>query len=189
MIREKVAVCDAQSRVSMGCRWLGSLCVIVALVLLVPGVVNAQTNGGEMEQIAALQEKIRELENQVNDNLIPRDAVAAFELDECPAGWEEYELAYGRFIRGIDRNPSDERIDPDGERIAGTLQDDNVGEHVHIYQGGGADRASTADNDCCDIRETWSGGDWRQQNGRETIQNPTGETRPNNVALLYCIKN
>ena len=134
------------------------------------------------------QRRLTALE-QIISTLVPRDAVVAFELRECPAGWEEYERAYGRFIRGIDRSPINERIDPDGERIAGTLQDDNVGEHVHIYQGGGAGRAPTADNDCCDIRETWSGGDWRQQNRRETIQNPTGETRPNNVALLYCIKN
>jgi len=55
---------------------------------------------------------------------IPNGAVIAFDLKECPSiGWEEYKLAHGRFVRGIDN--SGRRIDPDGTRAPGSHQEDS----------------------------------------------------------------
>ena len=51
-----------------------------------------------------------------------KGAVIAFDLEKCPEGWAEYQAAYGRFIRGLDRGAS--RTDPDGQRAVGSIQRD-----------------------------------------------------------------
>lgn len=109
--------------------------------------------------------------------------VLAFESTACPAGWSEYKPAYGRFIRAIDRSATP--IDPLGLREPGSFQEADLGAHKHstlAYNQGftGHMRAGKAgDNrfDAVNIRgltvlETGSSG------GRET--------RPANVALLFC---
>jgi hypothetical protein len=120
----------------------------------------------------------------------PKNSVLAFSSSSCPAGWTEYKPAYGRFIRGIDR--SGKSIDPDANREVGTYQSDMFERHEHgitwihvneakqingkwnnIYPqlpNGYSDRASNASSKGASAK----GGD---------------ETRPRNVALLYCIKN
>ncbi len=113
----------------------------------------------------------------------PPNAVLPFNAQRCPAGWHEYEPAYGRFIRGIDNSGTG--IDPGGVRAAGDIQSDNVGAHSHTYRGTGAAGTTTAD-DGGDRRGLWHDGDPGQSNGRSTESNPAGETRPKNVALLFC---
>lgn len=121
--------------------------------------------------------------NNGNLSSIPPGAVVAFELEVCPIGWEEYEKAYGRFIRGIDK--SGEKVDPTGQRRPGTSQEDDFKSHnhtitsqkplVHRNHGGGA---------CEDLDP----GGWACHT--ELTINPNGgeETRPKNVSLLYCKK-
>ncbi len=109
-----------------------------------------------------------------------RDAVVAFNLPTCPAGWEEYTPAYGRFIRGIDKSGT--AIDPRSPRTPGSLQDDEFKKHNH-----------TRDNDVWDFGNTQQSGATQcgtcQGYGHgNTVTGETGgdETRPKNVALLYC---
>lgn len=118
-------------------------------------------------------------------------AVVSF-ARECPSGWSEYEPAYGRFVRGVDRSKKD--IDSDGERNIGNTQEDTLKEHAHEYKdiyaaeyhgdvdifkdglnNNGGDKGFDEDN---------NGFEWQ----RTTEQTGSVETRPKNVALLFCRK-
>ena len=109
---------------------------------------------------------------------IPSGAVIAFELDNCPvAGWKEYTLAHGRFVRGVDRSGT--KIDPDTNRKIGSHQGDEFKSHTHDVDGTsgghkhGADDSNEEVTTAARVKTTAVGGE---------------ETRPKNVALLYCIK-
>jgi hypothetical protein len=115
-----------------------------------------------------------------------KGSVMAFECETCPPGWKEYIPAWGRFIRGID-NSADGNVDPDGKRVPGSSQEDKLAMHDHSInhqlvthggkkpnlEGGGKYRVH-----------------WKNGNDVETEKNKDGieETRPKNIALLYCIK-
>lgn len=106
-----------------------------------------------------------------------KGSVVAFEASSCPIGYQPYEKAFGRFVRGLDLRGE---IDPD--RNVGDTQEDELAAHTHIEERlrPAALRASAAGNDKFNAYE------------RRAAQNvPTGstggsETRPKNVALLYC---
>jgi len=107
-------------------------------------------------------------------------AVIAFSSNSCPKSWAIYQPAQGRFIRGIDMAG---KIDPDGVRLASSLQPDSVGNHIHtlpnnnIFSGG-------ANNG---PHSPWVGGNGVGKTGG-IAEGDSKETRPKNVALLYCIK-
>lgn len=116
---------------------------------------------------------------------IPSGAVLAFHSDTCPTfGWEEYTPAYGRFIRGIDK--SKDNIDPQGERTPGSLQTGQFASHshtrpldIHKYPNVGAAQLWIKPERHYDYAADGS-----------PLTGDTGgeETRPINVALLYCKK-
>ena len=117
---------------------------------------------------------------------IPSGAVVSFDLRSCPDGWNEYTQAYGVFVRGIDRGQ--DKRDPDGERVPGSFQGDALEEHRHKYKGNRAQRGVTVDKGD-DYHEIWRGGDRRQRRERRTTRfGDARETRPKNIALLYCVK-
>ncbi len=141
-------------------------CIAALCCGVLTGCVSV--SGGEEEAVAA------------------RDGrVIAFNRDECPRGWTEFEPAYGRFVRGIDKSGAGR--DPAGQRAPGHIQSDSVGSHGHKYQGGGAAGVTRADAGD-DRGGLWHDGDWKQNGNRNTHGNPSGETRPANVALLYCTR-
>lgn len=116
------------------------------------------------------------------DLFLPRGAVIAFALDECPKPyWEEYKPAYGRFVRGIDR--SDNPIDPN--RKVGDHQESEVGGHDHGYQmrNGGHRTCADGGGSVCELHQFEYG-----TSAQTTSRNSGSETRPANVALLYCVK-
>ncbi|NRF25901.1 hypothetical protein HRJ45_12400 [Vibrio coralliilyticus] len=113
---------------------------------------------------------------------VPSGAVVAFNLESCPpdGGWREYKAAYGRFIRGIDR--SKDYIDPAGERTIGSFQEDAIKSHSHTTT------IMIGDNNIDGVDSTTRrSGDHHNQN-RSTGRFGVDETRPKNVALLYCEK-
>lgn len=127
----------------------------------------------------------------------PAGAIMAFDLSACPSGWSEYLPARGRFLRGIDNGAGN---DPDGTRVAGQTQDDalqNLTGTVEISQ-------------MNNTSQVWSGtGIFGRQSGSSRraptnsgsnstaaivdfdasrVARTANETRPKNVAVLYCRK-
>ena len=82
----------------------------------------------------------------------------------------------GAFIRGAS---DDAAVDPDGPRAAGSTQGELVGPHTHPIQGhkGGASDSNRI--------VASSGSETTVPN---TLNNAGAETRPKNIALLYCIR-
>jgi hypothetical protein len=111
-------------------------------------------------------------------SIIPSGAVMAFDLPGCPAGWSEYTAARGRFLRGIDNGAGN---DPAGTRAPGTTQADLVGPHTHTFNAytGGVPRT---------IVIQIAGGASHSQADQTTAANSGVETRPKNVAVLFCRK-
>jgi hypothetical protein len=122
---------------------------------------------------------------------IPSGAVMAFNLSTCPAGWMPANGAegtvdlQGNFVRGLDAS-----------RALGSFQDDAFQGHWHdgTTGGGGSNTYSTG------FAQTHTNPLWaRFDTNRTTTGDPktaTGrgygtvriadETRPNNIALLFC---
>lgn len=173
-------------------RWTASFSLWIGLALVaVP--VSALTAGCENEAntaaaVRCLEGKISSLQAAIDRQAaeiakIPKGAVVPFEASDCPIGWTDYLPAQGRFIRGIDKIGA---VDPDGRRQPGTLQKDQFAEHRHerpaaVYDAGGGPNASWV----ASARNLGYG----HINPPPTGSAGSGtETRPNNVALLYCQK-
>jgi hypothetical protein len=110
----------------------------------------------------------------------PKNSVLAFKSNTCPAGWEPYTDLYGRFIRGLDLNGT---IDP-GRKL-GSKQEDEFKKHNHkngvyslLLTNTGKETIEDADNS--NEPNLKASGEIQARGG--------AETRPKNVALLYCIK-
>nr|VFJ91653.1 MAG: hypothetical protein BECKLFY1418B_GA0070995_102718 [Candidatus Kentron sp. LFY] len=104
----------------------------------------------------------------------------------------------GVFLRGLNKFDLDEseskavsgkQRDP-GPRDADGFQGDNPGAHDHVYYGDRAHDKSAIDYVHVQHTENgvWYSGDYQQTKERPTGKNPTGETRPKNVAVHYYIK-
>jgi hypothetical protein len=109
---------------------------------------------------------------------IPTGAIMAFDLTTCPTGWSEYTAARGRFLRGIDNGAGN---DPDGTRAPGNIQADEFKSHSHgvgVLLGG-----ATGSNG------TPASGNGSANYTRNTNATGGDETRPVNVAVLFCRKN
>ncbi|MEK2645993.1 hypothetical protein [Bdellovibrio sp. BCCA] len=115
---------------------------------------------------------------------IPTGAVMAFDLTSCPSGWTEYTAARGRFLRGIDNGAGN---DPSGTRAPGSVQVDDFKSHTHSPNGYFVSGTSGADGDL-DGSTQVTGYDKSTITG---VLSSTGgaETRPKNVAVLFCRKN
>jgi hypothetical protein len=123
---------------------------------------------------------------------VPSGAVMAFNLASCPAGWSEYTLARGRFIRGIDSTGT---VDPDGVRVLGSTQEDTVIDHTHRgvsdysqFYSGGSNTPTVASSG---TRHPYFGTSVANVDHVKVVNLSNvliggAETRPKNIALLYC---
>ena len=110
--------------------------------------------------------------------------VAAFAATSCPPPWTPYAPAAGRFVRGFDPQGAN---DPDGkDRTIGSTQLDSVGPHAHTMGNNGMDSQTNVNGDMRYPNFGVLGGGAKKQTD---TYNSGGETRPKNVALLYCILN
>jgi len=117
---------------------------------------------------------------------IPKGSVLSFNRQKCPNGWSAYKPAFGRFIRGID--PTGTGVDPAGIRAPGSMQEDAVKRHNHranleigaepISGGAKADQAAGAHGRI--------GVNYKSEGLLDYYGD--AESRPKNVALLYCEK-
>lgn len=161
---------------------------------------------GSSNQRSILEEldQLRNEVDQLSKLTVVSGAVVAFNAATCPKeGWQEFVPAKGRFIRGIDN--TDKKIDPEGKRNPTETQSDatklpdNIqvsNDDGHIHPISEIRRAFVAGN------QRSSGEEWSTSgmyNGHIPSTNKSGahihkisggatETRPKNVALLYCEK-
>ncbi|MBE7439382.1 MAG: phage tail protein [Spirochaetales bacterium] len=144
--------------------------------------------------------------SKINQNFqiaAPQGFVGAFMLSACPSGWILADGSNGtpdlrgRFIRGRDPGNATAR-DPGGDRAAGNAQDDAFQGHWHLL-GDAAGNVATG-------RSTIgsSGGDevgaiatprtelsraiTPTADGTSGAPRTASETRPKNVALIYCMR-
>jgi hypothetical protein len=122
-----------------------------------------------------------------------RGIVAAFVAKECPTPWKLYPEAMGRFIRGIDPNGV---VDPDGVRQPGSVQVDGLADHVHTMGTNSTDTFQMAGGGANQRLSHWPpAGENAAQYGGGAAKSTNGavggikETRPRNVALLFCVLN
>lgn len=136
-----------------------------------------------------------------------KGAVIAFDLQKCPEGWSEYQAAYGRFIRGLDRGKPP--TDPDGQRPLAGFQNDAVQKitgKLYGVKGAGNQawdwgfRPSDEPGNAFLVPNsqhyynTYGGRDYNPGTGDAAVFDSSRsvrtavETRPVNVALLYCKK-
>ena len=174
---------------------LGALAALVTTSLLAAGAMHVFLSGETLDAA------------KMNENFAiaaPQGAVMAFYLTSCPAGWVAADGTggtpdlRGRFVRGRDdAGTGAGGNDPDGVRGLGAVQADAFQGHRHTHElldsflyfssdialGGTAGFAS---------------GVWTIMSGSATgsvsTDVPFGpartsvETRPKNVALIYCMR-
>lgn len=124
----------------------------------------------------------------------PTGAVLAFDLATCPTGWSEYTPARGRFLRGID---SAGTVDPSGKRAPGNIQSHMFKQHGHTnyyassgYNGYGNQGSGWLSNFATAPGGAYAGSVTTQEFITNSLDPSAGvETRPVNVAVLYCRKN
>ncbi|HDR9061262.1 TPA: hypothetical protein QDB03_002881 [Burkholderia vietnamiensis] len=135
-------------------------------------------DGYPISTLAEMSRRIEMYASQLSTAVLP------FDSDNCPAGWQEYVPARGRFIRGID---PDGAQDPDGKtRKRGDVQEDDLKAHRHsitLHPAWG-DKPEGA------VQPRWGHDDGVIATEVPVNTSETGgkETRPKNVVLLYCKK-
>jgi hypothetical protein len=100
----------------------------------------------------------------------------------------DYKPAYGRFVRGMD--PTGE-VDPDKIRLPGTTRSDAIVSHTHQIGVTGGDGKEMVPGGATQslagfVQDTWGGGPAKHP---DSNSGGSTETRPKNVALLYCVLN
>jgi len=152
-----------------------------AIMIALPLSLATQTVMADCSTVAECAQEAVEAAQAAQEALrlaAPSGAVMAFDRDTCPPGWSEYANAQGRFIRGIDKTGS--RRDPDGKRAPGAYQPDSIAAHNHQVSISRADTQIVGRgilpyfeprNNFPAVRSSMEGGD---------------ETRPKNIALLFC---
>lgn len=155
---------------------------------LVAQAVNSFSSGDTISA-AQMNENFTSLQTIITNNhniAAPEGAIVAFYLATCPAGWVAADGTNstpdlrGYFVRGRDPGNVTGR-DPDGSRAIGHAQVDTFASHSHSVNGSRLGNA------------TW---DWFGQafSGSGAVPplstNAAGstETRPENVALTYCMR-
>jgi hypothetical protein len=136
------------------------------------------------ESIQQLRDDMTNQIQSLASRLDKRGQVVAFAANACPAPWVVYAPAQGRFIRGLDLSGS---IDPDGNlRSVGSIQADGIANHIHTMGVNGTDTTTMTPGvqRLAHFKNDGYGAGPKKETDNNT--NGISETRPKNVALLYC---
>lgn len=166
--------------IGIGLATTALLAVAASMNLFSPGEVVSSAKLNENFEIAA-----------------PEGGVMAFYLSACPKGWaladgnDGTPDLRGRFIRGIDGAGLNR--DPDGVRGLGGYQSDAFQGHAHALQTGyfwiilgGAGLAGPAFGSSIQTIHSTTGG--AVSDGTHGSPGIASETRPANIALIYCVR-
>ncbi|WP_139792901.1 hypothetical protein [Pseudophaeobacter leonis] len=155
--------------------------LFAAAVSSISALVNAQSADPEMSKLLsatrALEERIQKLENILIAG-IPRNAVVAFDQPNCPAGWDPYHHADGRFILGLgDDNSLGATGGSETHRL--TIEEMPTHDHGAVFGGDGGKAG---------MLNEWS----YHASGYERMR-PAGGGRahdnmPPFIVLIYCKK-
>jgi hypothetical protein len=125
------------------------------------------------------------LDGRVNSiTSTPTWAIMAFNLTTCPDTWTEYLPARWRFLRWIDSTWVNDSV-----RALWNLQADDLETHKHIWGWAGVNNSASYW-----VATTAPTGNINLQNGTSASYHAYTsniwwtETRPKNVAVLYCVK-
>tara|TARA_Y100000310_G_C20646202_1_gene796747 strand:- start:592 stop:1452 length:861 start_codon:yes stop_codon:yes gene_type:complete len=137
-----------------------------------------------LSKIKELEERLKSTANsQYLDNAVL--VVRKKHLDTptgCPIGWESWSEADGLFLRGVDNSGV---VDPDGLRELGSIQLDSVIAHTHPIQK--RTKANLTGQDWRNAGYLMNDDNLNEQS--ETLTNgDSTETRPKNIAVLFCVK-
>lgn len=128
--------------------------------------------------------------NGLGGSGVPTGTIAAFALTTCPAGWTEYVAARGRFLRGIDNGAGN---DPDGTRAPGNVQADalqNITGSLNVPRARMLGATSTGAFDHTSAGSLGATGDTQAGLAvtfdASRVARTADETRPKNVAVLFC---
>jgi hypothetical protein len=148
---------------------------------------NAFTLTSVHEEIQKLRDDTAAQIQDLANKLDKHGLVVAFAASTCPAPWVAYQPAQGRFIRGLDPGATN---DPDGAlRAVGSVQADGIANHTHTMGVNGADSTTMVHGGATQRLSHFKTDDFGAGPKKETDANTNGitETRPKNVALLYCV--
>ena len=174
----------------------------IVSTLLVSAIVYAATISGVMTQTIAPNDTMGAgWYQQMNDRMeqvcpgwvctagsSPSGAIIAFNLVSCPTGWSAADGGGGRpdlrwqFVRGL--NATSSGIDPN--RVLASAQVDMLKSHTHGYDALHNEHGGWSVSLLADYSLSWYTGNTP---GKTTQSTGGAETRPRNVAFLYCIKN
>lgn len=151
------------------------------------GLIWGAYKGDEpVNELNALAARLAVAETELA-TLMP-GAVIPFNAKDCPLGWTEYKPPQGRFVRGIDKAsaaaPATSAVDPDGLRAPGGLQQDMLASHDHNFAH--ELRYEVPGVTYTENKALKTGGDRYTYFLKKTLPTGGAETRPKNVALLYC---
>lgn len=159
------------------------------------GICDSQTDSNSGAHFACFsQNDVSVIGLSGTGDGVPAGTIAAFNLDSCPTGWTLADGSNGtpdlrgQFVRGIDVGATG--VDPDGERTLGDSQGDAIGSHTHTFNMGGSGGWGGLGPQNNYAQTSWISGAGQVDDGFTTTGTvgASSETRPKNVALLYCMK-
>ena len=109
---------------------------------------------------------------------VPKGAVMAFDLDQCPKGWTAMSEAAGRFVVGVNTEGSNGQSKYSLGETGGRVDIPSEGAHKHAREEFGRGPS-----------KRWFGDDNEDnafRNASDGKHSHDGENRPPYLALLYC---
>ena len=142
--------------------------ILLGAILILAGAIYGFAYGGSEPEVMG---------HSFEEINFPTGTIMTFNLEDCPEGWNSADGTEGTldlrgaFIRGI----GGEHNGRDVARVLGDFQGDKFKAHTH-YSTDGGQPVETYD------------GHYGPQYWWSNVQLGGVETRPKNVALLYCQK-
>jgi len=167
------------SKIAISCKKSAKKAAIFTIATDGEGYSNEVTIPASKDRLYQLEAKLIELEEQLAMNS-PSKVIITVKENSCPEGWRDYAPAYGVFVRGIDKTGNHD----EANRPVGNFQEQSIQKHAHKVTVFGRKRSGKATYDRFDAA-SYDGSSVKTTSEGET---GTKETRPKNIALLYCEK-